>query len=68
MMTPSTDAEVTALWTAIFGEPPAVTATASEMLAILVPHLDNCRPYHPFEGRLDLVRPVDQSRADAESA
>lgn len=53
-MTTPTDAEVTALWSEVFGGPPAITASASMMLAILIDHLQTCPPYSPFDGPLDL--------------
>lgn len=53
-MTTPTDAEVMALWSEVFGGPPAITASASMMLAILVDHLQTCPPYSPLDGPLDL--------------
>jgi hypothetical protein len=59
-MTPSTDAEVSALWSAVFGGPPAITASASMMLAILIDQLQTCPPYTPFDGPLDLGAPIGE--------
>jgi hypothetical protein len=39
------DQDIEALWTAVFGEPPPVTATAEVMLDILVRHLPAAPPY-----------------------
>jgi hypothetical protein len=60
------DQDIEALWTAVFGEPPPVTATAEVMLDILVRHLPPAPPYRQLFSTADLrpsvhspVIPVD---------
>jgi hypothetical protein len=59
-MTSSTEAEVTALWSAVFGGPPAIIASPSMMLAILIDHLQDCPPYSRFDGPMDFVTPIGE--------
>jgi hypothetical protein len=39
--------DVAALWQAVFGEPPAITADLDMLARVLVQHLDAAPPYRP---------------------
>ena len=39
--------ELTALWAQVFGQPPAIKASAAELAMLLVRHLPQVAPYQP---------------------